>query len=85
MADPPLPKIKTSSKVTFAGIRIEGEYVIWPESGLRTHLRFIKEAVMKKRNLPVGFYDEAKRLNLTNLNVLAAKAKSLGLKDNVGQ
>ena len=67
------------------GIRIEGEYVIWPESGLRTHLRFIKEAVMKRRNLPVGFYDEAKRLNLPNLNVLAARGKSLGLKDNVGK
>lgn len=66
------------------GIKIEGEYVIWP-TGLRTHLRFIKEAVMKRRPLPVGFYDEAKRLNLPNLNVLAAKAKSLGLKDNVGK
>ncbi len=82
----PVPKLKgTIPENLFKpdkGIKIENEYVIWP-SGLKTHLRFIKEAVMKKRNLPVGFYDEAKRLNLPNLNVLAAKAKSLGLKDDV--
>ena len=80
-----MPKVKLEKqKAKIAGIKIEGEYVIWP-SGLRTHLRFIKEAVMKRRNLPVGFYNEVKRLNLPNLNVLAAKAKSLGLKDNVGK
>ncbi len=62
--------------------KLDGNYWVWP-SGLKTHLRFIKEAVMKRRNLPVGFYDEAKRLNLPNLNVLAARAKSLGLKDSV--
>jgi len=75
---------KVKGKDPTNGIKIEGQYVIWP-SGLRTHLRFIKEAVMKMRPLPVGFYDEVKRLNLPNLNVLAAKAKSLGLKDNVGK
>lgn len=82
---PKVPKDLFKPTKVVKGIKIEGEYVIWPESGLRTHLRFIKEAVMKRRNLPVGFYAEAKRLNLPNLNVLAAKAKSLGLKDNVGK
>ena len=62
--------------------KLEDNYWVWP-SGLKTHIRFLKEAVMKRRNLPVGFYDEVKRLNLPNLNVLAAKAKSLGLKDSV--
>jgi hypothetical protein len=76
-----LPRIKTPE---LQGIKIEGEYVIWP-SGLRTHLRFIKEAVMKRRNLPVGFYAEVDRLNLPNLSNLARRAKSLGLKDNVGK
>ncbi len=81
----PKTKLKLEKQKSKAeGIKIEGRYVIWP-SGLKTHLRFIKEAVMKRRNLPVGFYIEADRLNSPALNVLAAKAKSLGLKDNVGK
>ena len=48
-------------------------------------MRFVKEAVMKRRAVPVGFYKEAKRLNLPNLNVLAARAKSLNLKEEISK
>ncbi|MHA2052618.1 MAG: hypothetical protein ACW99F_03370 [Candidatus Hodarchaeales archaeon] len=62
------------------GIKIKGEYAIWP-NGTKTHMRFIREGVQKRRPLPPGFYAEAKRLDLPNLNLLAAKAESLNLKE----
>jgi hypothetical protein len=37
--------------------------------------------VTKRRPLPIGFYDEVKRLNLPTLNFLATKAKSLNLQE----
>jgi len=82
-----MPKVSKNTfkpdKVVKKG-KLDGQYWVWP-SGTRTHLRFIKEAVMKMRPLPMGFYAAAKKANLPNLNVLVAKAKSMGLKEIVDQ
>ena len=75
-----LPRVKTP-ELKLVG-KLEGQYWVWPD-GTKTHLRFIKEAVMKKRALPKGIYAAAEKLNLPNLNHLMRKAKSLGLKDSV--
>lgn len=77
---PKVPKDLFKPTKVVKGIKIEGEYVIWP-SGIRTPLSFIKQGIMKKRPIPLGFYDEAERLNLPNLNLLRDKAKSLHLKE----
>lgn len=64
--------------------KLDGPYWVWPD-GKRTHLRFITEAVQKKRNLPKGFYAAAKKANRNNLNIVVFTAKKLGLKCTVGK
>lgn len=62
--------------------KLVGQNWIWPD-GRKTHIRFIAQAISRYKPLPKGFYAEVKRLNTKNLNFLAMKAKSLGLKDTV--
>jgi len=62
--------------------KIKDGYWVWPD-GRKTHMRFVAKAVSKYKNLPLGFYKEALKQKSNNLNLLVAKAKHLGLLDNV--
>lgn len=62
--------------------KIVDGYWVWPD-GRKTHLRFIGEAIRKIRPLPFGFYKEAERVNMNNLNIMVHAAKQLKLKDTV--
>lgn len=62
--------------------KIEGNYWVWPD-GTKTHLKFISIAVSRYQPLPRGFYEEAKRVDRPNLNLVVAKAQHLKLKCTV--
>jgi len=86
----PMPKIDNpvelekiaKESLTIPHGKIENGFWVWPD-GKKTHMRFIAKAVSKYKNLPLGFYKEAKKQNKFNLNLLVAKAKHLKLLDNV--
>ncbi len=61
--------------------KLEGDYWIWP-TGLKTAIRFIKQAASRYRPLPRGFYDAVEKSNRTDLKMLVATAKKNKIKDS---
>ena len=75
-----MAKSKTVTKTKHG--TIDGNQWIWPD-GTKTHMRFIQQAVIKSQPLPIGFYEEAEKLNNRFLNHLVAVAKERKLKCTV--
>ena len=71
------PTIKTKGKAKF-----ERPYYVW-ENGKKTHLRFIQQAIMQSRPLPIGFYEAAKDSKDAGIQKLLQVAKTRKLKATV--
>lgn len=82
VTEPPFVSPSITPKKEIPHGRIESPYWVWTD-GRKTHLNFIVMAIRKMKSLPHGFYDEAERVNINNINMMAAKAKSMDLKDDV--
>jgi len=58
---------------------IDGLYWVWPNK-LRTHIRFIENAVIYSKQLPKGFYAAAQKPGVPErFRYLAAVAKQRGI------